>query len=74
MQTANIFLQKRDGKFPHVLLGDFGLACVINDEAMGQFAGTPPYTAPERNRGSYDYLVFFNLVFKEFDNFFLKCY
>ncbi|KAL9120807.1 MAG: hypothetical protein Q9187_002633 [Circinaria calcarea] len=50
IKPANIFLKSRsDGKYPHVVLGDFGLAAVATDPDYNSIScnGTPSWRAPE---------------------------
>ncbi|KAL9103703.1 MAG: hypothetical protein Q9187_008980 [Circinaria calcarea] len=50
IKPANIFLKSRSGgKYPHVILGDFGLAAVATDPDYNSIShnGTPSWRAPE---------------------------
>jgi serine/threonine protein kinase len=50
VKLANIFLEKERGdeRFPRLRLGDFGVACVLDDRSRARtVVGTPYYLSPE---------------------------
>ena len=65
VKPNNIFISK-SGQ-PQIQLGDFGLACLLQNESHHSRFGTPPYAAPEQVNGKCDPKVFiiFFLIFRK---------
>lgn len=59
IKPSNLFINVESGKRILVQLGDFGLACPLQDDHPKDIVGTPTYAAPEQLEGKCDKKVRF---------------
>lgn len=54
IKPSNLFINVEGGRRISVQLGDFGLACPLQDDHSKNIVGTPTYAAPEQLEGKCD--------------------
>lgn len=64
IKPSNVFIGIEANGELVVQLGDFGLACPLQDEHSANVIGTPTYAAPEQLKGICDPKVRFILIFQ----------
>lgn len=63
IKPSNLFINVEGGRKISVQLGDFGLACPLQDDHSKNIVGTPTYAAPEQLEGECDKKVGLYLSF-----------